>query len=182
MAKLDKLITFAYLKDEVDIPQNIPDAELDNKIYLAQETLRMLMGETFYQNFLTNYKASTLSDPYNVLLPYMKQYIAWQAYEYWTVTANFKPTRSGFRVHKEDNSDAASDTQMAILIKDAKQRAQYYKTLFVEFLYSNRANYALYNQNCGQNLTGNSFHVSAVKNKDRDSFHPRNCRCRSCRW
>ena len=182
MAKLDKLITFAYLKAEVDLPINIPDAEFDNKIYLAQETLRMLMGETFYQDFLTKYKSMPLVDSYLTLYPYIKQYIAWQAYEYWIVTANFKPTRSGFRVHSEDNSVAASDAQMAILIKDAKQRAQYYKTLFVEFLNTNRLNYDLYNVNCGRNLTGNSFHVSAVRNKNRESLHPHNCRCRSCRW
>lgn len=181
MAKLDKLITFAYLKEEVDVPQNIPDSEFDNKISLAQETLRMLMGETFYQDFISKFQSKTITDWYEKLFPYIKQYIAWQAYEYWVVTANFKPTRAGFRVHVEDNSQPASDVQMAILIKDAKQRAQYYKTLFVEYMNVNRANFPLYNINCGGNLTGNSFHVSVVRNKNKN-YHPHNCRCRSCRW
>lgn len=182
MAKQDKLIAFAYLKEEVDLPSNIPDQEFDNKIYMAQETLRMLMGDGFYKDFLENYKANTLSDQYKNLLPYMKQYIAWQSYEYWAVTANFKPTRSGFRVLSEDNSEPASDVQMSIIIKDIKQRAQYYKTLFVQYLNVNKSNYSKYDLDCGNNLTGNSFHVSAVISRNRDNFHPCNCRCRSCRW
>lgn len=166
MAKLDKIITYAYLKEEVDIPQNIEEAELEHKIYRAQEMLRMLMGDEFYQDFLTKYKNNTLSTAYNSLLnPYIKQFVAWQAHEFWVVTANFKPTRSGFRVHSEDNSTIASDTQMSVLIKDAKQQAQYYKKLMIDFLDNHASDYPLYDSKCNDNLTGNSFHISAVKNK-----------------
>lgn len=177
MAKLDKLITYAYLKEECDIPQNIPDEELEHKVYRAQEMLRMLMGDEFYQDFLTNYKASSLSIPYGLLYsPYVKQFVAWQAHEYWTVKANFKPTRSGFRVHTEENSVVATDIQMGTLIKDAKQQAQYYKKLLVDFLDGNSTSYSLYDANCHGNLTGNTFHISAVKNK-----HKEDCGCSRCR-
>jgi hypothetical protein len=181
MAKLEKLITYAYLKEEVDIPANIDDGELYHKIYEAQETLRMLMGDRFYQDYVTNFTAKTLSANYTALLNYVKQYIAWQAHEFWVIKANFKPTRSGFRVHTEDNSVVATDVQMSTLIKDAKQKAQYYKTLLVDFMNSNYQNYELYDRSCGRNLTGNTFHVSAVSN-NRGCSGLRNCRCRSCRW
>lgn len=176
MAKLDKLITFAYLKQEVDIPQNIEDEELDAKVYQAQETLRMLMGDEFYQDFLTNYKNNTFSAVYTSLYRYVKQYVAWQANEYWTIKANFKPTRSGFRVHTEESSVIATDSQMAAIIKDAKQKAQYYKTLFVDFMNGHSADYPLYSRSCNNNLSGNTFHISAVKNK-----HNHSCKCDRCR-
>lgn len=177
MAKQDKLITYAYLKEQVDIPQSIPDEELEHKVYRAQEMLRMLMGDSFYQDFLTNYNNNTLSSAYNSLYsPYIKQFIAWQANEYWTVKANFKSTRAGFRVHTEENSVVATDIQMATLIKDAKQQAQYYKTLMIDFLNDNYSNYPLYSTYCHSNLSGNSFHISAVKNKHKES-----CKCKSCR-
>lgn len=177
MAKQDKLITYAYLREEVDIPQSIEDAELEHKVYRAQEMLRMLMGDEFYRDFLTNYKANTLSSAYQALYsPYMKQFIAWQAHEYWAMKANFKPTRSGFRVHTEENSVATTDVQNSTILKDAKQQAQYYKTLFVEYLNGHSTDYSLYSQNCHGNLTGNSFHISAVKNK-----HDEHCGCRKCR-
>ena len=177
MAQLtDKLITFAYLKKEVDMPQNIEDIELDSKIYEAQETLRMVMGDEFYQDFLSKYKANTFSGAYAALYNYIKQYVAWQANEFWTIKANFKPTRSGFRVHTEDNSVVATDIQMATIIKDAKQKSQYYKTLLIDFLNGHSSNYPLYFRNCSTNLSGNTFRISAVKNR-----HHNNCKCHRCR-
>lgn len=176
MAKQDKLIDYAYLKEEVDIPQNIEDSVLEHKIYRAQEMLRMLIGDEFYQDYKTNYKANTLSAAYLLFQPYVKQFIAGQAYEYYTIKANFNPTRSGFRVHTEENSVVATDVQMATLIKDAKQQAQFYKTLLVDFLEGNKDNYPLYSNYCGNNLTGNSFHISAVSKK-----HHHKCKCNRCR-
>lgn len=177
MAKLDKLITYAYLREECDIPQNIDDQEFEHKIYRAQEMLRMLMGDEFYQDFLTHYRASTFSAVYTTLYGYIKQFVAWQTHEYWVVKANFKPTRAGFRVHTEENSVVATDTQMGAMIKDAKQQAQYYKKLMVDYLDGHSTDYPLYANYCNHNLTGNSFHISAVKNKHREDCNCRRCRC-----
>lgn len=179
MAQLaDKLITFAYLKQEIDVPQNVESQEFDHKIYRAQERLRFLMGDEFYQDFLTNYKNNTLSSAYNTLYnPYIKQFIAWQANVYWTMEANFKPTRSGFRVHSEENSVAVTDEQLSMILKDRKQQAEYYVKALVGFLENNSENYPLYDSNCGRKSIGNSFHISAVKNKS----HGHDCGCGRCR-
>lgn len=177
MAKLDKLINYAYLKEECDLPQNIDDADLEKKIYRAQEMLRMIMGDEFYRDFLSAYRAGSLSTVYNNLYdPYIKQFVAWQSYEFFVKQANFKPTRSGFRVHSEENSVAASDAQMGGLIKDANQTAQYYKQLMYDFLNGHSSDYPLYSLNCGTNLIGNAQHISAVRKK-----HHHNCKCRYCR-
>lgn len=178
MAQLvDKLITFAYLKQEVDIPQNIPDAELDHKVYRAQERLRMLMADEFYQDFLTKYKANTFSVAYTALYnPFVKQFVAWQACVYWTLEANFKPTRSGFRVHTEADSVITTDDQLSIILKDRKQQAEYYVKLLVDFLSNHSDDYPLYGNKCGNTLTGNSFHISAVKNIG----HDHGCTCGRC--
>jgi hypothetical protein len=179
MAKLktDKLITYAYLREECDIPDLIREDELEHPIYKAQETLRMLMGDEFYQDFLLNFKNATLSAVYLLIQTYINQYVAWQANEFWTVKANFKVHASGFRVHNEPNSTPATDVQMAAIIKDAKAQAQYYKKLFVDYLNGHYSDYPLYNYACGKNLTGNSFHISAVKNKYKDSYVTKGKRC-----
>jgi len=176
MAKLDKLITYAYLKEEVDIPQSIPDEELEHKIYRAQQMLRMVIGDAFYNDFLTNYKAGTLSTAYKALFPYIKQFVAWQANEYWTVKANYKPTRAGFRVPSEDNSVVATDTQMSTIIKDAKQEAHKYKKFMIDFLNAYYSNYPLYSRDCSSDTLGNSFHISVVSKK-----HKKDCGCPRCR-
>jgi hypothetical protein len=164
MAKPDKLITYAYL---CDLPTNIPNEEFDHKIHRAQEILRMLICDTFYQDFLTNYKANTLSAAYLALQPYINQFIAWQTNEFWFIKANFKPTRSGIRVHSEDNSQMASDLSMATLIRDAKQESQFYKNILVDFLGNHREDYPLYTACCHNSKTGNSFKISAVRNVQR---------------
>lgn len=166
MAKLDKLITYAYLREELDIPNGIEDHEFEHKIYRAQEMLRMLMGDEFFKSFLAEYKAGTFTGANGSLYdPYVKQFVAWQTGEYWTVRANFKPTNAGFRVHTEENSVVATDVQMGMLIKDAKQQAQYYKNLLVGYLDGNPSLFPLYKVNCKNNNVGNTFHVSAVRKK-----------------
>lgn len=167
MAKLDKLITYAYMKEECDIPDNIPDEELEHKIYRAQEMLRMLMTDAFYQDFLSAYKAGPFSVSYQALYdPYLKQFIAWQAHEFWSIKANFKTTRSGYRIHTEENSVVPTDTQMAPIYKDAGYQSQYYKNLFLGFLNEHATDYPLYASSCGcKTNSGNSFHISAIRNK-----------------
>jgi len=168
MAKLDKFIDYAYLREEVDLPQNIIDSELEHPIYRSQEMLRMLMGDEFYRDVMTNFYANTMSVAYSAVFPYIKQFVAWQAYQFYTVKANFKPTRAGFVVHTNPNSQPASDIQMSIIIKDAKLQAEYYKKLLTDFLNGHSSDYPLYNNNCNSNLSGNSFHISAVKNKNKN--------------
>ena len=95
MAKLDKLITYAYLKEECDLPQNIDDIDLEHKIYRAQEMLRMILGDAFYRAFLSEYN-STLSPAYQSLYsPYIKQFVAWQAHQFYVVKANLSPHGQG---------------------------------------------------------------------------------------
>lgn len=182
MAELiDKLITFAYLKKEVDVPPSINPDEFDHKIYRAQERLRMLMGDEFYQDFLTVYKSTRVAFSGNTIYaalydPYIKQFIAWQAFVYWTVEANLKPTNGGYRVVSEENSVAASDEQMTVLIKDRKQQAEYYTKLLVDYMKNHYTDLPLYDNSCRSDLTGNSFHISAVKKN-----HDHNCKCNRCR-
>jgi len=184
MVKYDKLITYAYMKDECDLPVHLPDIELETKIYRAQQTLRMLMCEAFYFDLIDKFIHSDtvpLTSEYAALMPYVKQYLAWQAHEYWIIRANFKYTLSGVRVHTEPNSTAATDVQMGILIKDAKYQAEYYKRLLVSYIRENSSIYPLY-CNCGAGSVGNTFHVSSVRNKYQEpqphgagSF--KNCNC-----
>lgn len=177
MAKLNKLITYAYMREETDISQAIPDVELEGKINLAQETLRMLMGDEFYQDYLSVYKGVGFSGAYLTLEPYVKRYVAWQAHEFWIIKANFKVTAMGMRVMSEENSTPPTDVQMSGLIKFAKQQAQMYKKFMIDFLNGNYSNYPLYDHSCNNDLAGNSFHISAVKNKR----HDHDCSCNRCR-
>lgn len=163
-----KLITYAFFRAECDVSNNIDDKALDNPIKQAQETLRMILSEDFYAQITSEFSSRSLS-PANLALhdPYLKQYIAWQAYEFWLVKANFNPTRSGIRVHTDESSQVASPEEMATLLRDAKQKSAFYKGLMMTFLSNNSSNYTLYTVSCKSNTFGTGMHITSISNKSK---------------
>ena len=171
-----KLINYQYLKNETDISQNVPEAELDIPIKRAQEMLEMIIGTDLYNELNTQHPGYTGSNV--TLIPYVQKFLAWQAYAFWLPKANFKTHNSGLRVHREDNSDPASDAQMATLIKDAKTWVQTMKERMVQYLEDNYTDFPLYDVTCNSNKrTGTGFHITAVGTK-----HGRGCGCDHCRY
>ena len=170
-----KLINYQYLRTEVDITQNVDDDELDNPIKRSEEMLEMVIGTALYNELVTqnpNFSATNAT-----LYPYVKKFLAWQAYQFWLPKANFKSHNSGIRVHREDNSDPASDAQMATLIRDAKMWCQTQKEKLVSYLETNHDSYPLYDFFCNsQKRTGTGFHITAV------GGHKHGCGCNSCRY
>lgn len=168
---MSKFINNAYFRKEVDVDNNIEDKVFDNPIKRAQETLRMILGETFYATIQTEFDAGTY-DPsatssHNKTLfdPYIKQYVAWQAYEFWLAKANFNYTRSGVRVHTDESSTVASEKSMGELLRDAKQSSQFYKGLLMSFLKNNEENYPDYDD-CNRKTFGTGFHITSISRKN----------------
>lgn len=170
-----KLINYQFLRNEADISQNVPDSELDNPIKRSHEMLEMLIGTALYNEVVSQYPSS-FTAANTALYVYMQKFLAWQAKQFWLPKANFKDTRSGYRVMQEDNSVAADSKDMAELIRDAKMWAQTQKEKLVQFLEDNAASYPLYPAGCGTNKrTGTGFHITSV------GKHSHNCGCDSCR-
>ena len=171
-----KLINYQYLRNEVDISQNVPDSELDTPIRRAQEMLEMIIGSDLYEELEgqhPNYTGSNVD-----LYVRVKKFLAWQAYQFWLPKANLKTHKSGVRVHREDNSDPASDEQMATLIRDAKMWCQTQKEKLIQYLEDNYTSFPLYDATCSNNKRGGTgFHITAVGTK-----HSRGCGCYSCRY
>ena len=133
-----KLITYAYLKGETDISDNIEVAELDNCIKWAQDRLKFLLGTLFYNELYTQGTTSptTYSTNNSALYdPYIKQFMAWQAYEFYvSMQAQSYSSRSGYRVHSEENSEPASDNMMNTRVKIAKEQVQFYKGVMINYI------------------------------------------------
>lgn len=176
MAKLTKLINYAYLKEEVDLPQDLPDSEFEHKILWAQDTLKMIIGSEFYADYLLKFESDSISF-YSALVPFVKQFLAWQTAEYWVPTANYKVTKSGFRIHTETNSAVVSDQQQATITKMYNQQAQKYKMFLVNYLNDNQDSYPLYEQDCNTSNTGGTFKITSVRGKHKEGCGCRRCRC-----
>lgn len=169
-----KLINYQYVKTETDISQNVPEVELDNPIKRAQEMLEMIIGNALYTELdgqHPNYTGANVA-----LMPLVKKFLAWQAYQFWLPKANIKTHTSGLRVHREDNSDPATDKQVAELVRDAKMWAQTQKEKIVQYLEDNYQDFPLYDRNCNTNKrTGTGFHITAIGTK-----HKKGCTCHDC--
>lgn len=168
---MNKLITYAFMKEETDIAQTVDNTKLDNPIKNACDRLKFIIGKAFYDQLVAQVITTpkTLSIDNDAFFdPYVKQFIAWQAYQFYISKANTYETRVGVRVFKEDNSDAASDKIMGEQISLAKQQLQVYKDAMINFLNTEQrlvsTKYPLYTNTCG-NVVGSSFGISAVSKK-----------------
>jgi len=169
-----KLINYQYVKLESDISQNVPESELDNPIKRSQEMLEMVIGQGLVDELISQ-NPNSLTPANTTLMTYVKPFLAWQAYQFWLPKANFKTHASGLRVHEEDNSRAATEGEMANLIRDAKMWAQTKKEKLVQFLNDNYGSYPLYAYYCNSNKrTGTGFHITAV------GKHKAGCSCDIC--
>lgn len=167
---MTKLISYAYFKQETDISQNIDESKLDNPIKNAHRQLKFLIGTDFYNQIVSQFPSSFTTDNMSFFDPYVKQFLAWQAYEYYIIKANFAETASGFRVYKEENSDVATDKQMGELIRIAKETSQLYKGEMITFLVTaqnaDSTKYPLYTDKCYKSF-GTGFHISKISKKDK---------------
>lgn len=173
---MSKLITYAYLRSETDISQNVDNSKLDNPIKWASDRLKVLITPAFYNELVTQYTSTPQTFSTDNLAfydPYVKQYLAWQAYVIYLAKANFYETRTGLRVFKEDNSDPVSDKTLGELIAMSKQNLQMYKDNMINFLRSaqkaDSSKYPLYTIT-DKYTTGNGFGISAITKKDNVSY------------
>lgn len=173
---MSKLITYAYLKKETDSSNNVDDEKLDNPIKRAEERLRALIGPAYYDQLIAQVSTTpkTLSTDNEAFFdPYVKQYIAWQAYEIYLSKANTFESRTGVRVFKEENSDAASDKIMGEQLALAREDVKLKKEAMINFLRTSQRNdstkYPLFTNDAP--LTNHSgFGITAVSKIDTVNF------------
>lgn len=168
------LISYSYLRTETDISQNVPNKDLDNPIKRAEDQLKFLIGKAFYAELVSQNDSESLSSDNNAFYdPYVKQFLAWQAYQYWIIKANVSATKTGIRTFSEENSEIASDKLMGELIRDAKESTNSYKGALLSFLRAQQTEdstkYPLYTYDGRASLSG-GFHVTAITKKNTTSF------------
>ena len=172
---MSKLITYAYLKKETDISSIVDDEKLDNPIKRAQERLRALIGPSFYDELIS--QAITTPQTFSAdnqafFDPYVKEFLAWQAYEIYLAKANTFEKRTGVRVFKEEDSEPASDKAMGEQLSLARQDVKLKKELMINFLRTaQRVTSTKYPLYTNTNYTvGHGFGITAVSKIDTVNF------------
>lgn len=170
------LITFAYVRQLTEISQNIDDKFLTPKLKTAHDQLKFILGRNFYNDIVNNYNPLLPNDGfsqsyYNLYNPYIKEFLAWQMYEYYLIKANVIETRTGLRTFKEDNSVAASDKAIAELLSLARQNVQFYKGQLLNFISETQqidsSQYTLFTNTNPANVMGAGFGITAINGRDK---------------
>ena len=169
------LITYAYFRDFSGIGQNVEDKDLKNAFFRSEEDLKFIIGKTFYDALVSQLDGS--DGEYGSLTteniafydPYVKQFLAAQAFSYYTVTSSYSFTRPGIRNFNEDQSTTGTDKLIGEIIKNAKQQAQSFRGRLINFLRGAQkvtsTAYASYVEDCSDKM-GSSFHITAISKED----------------
>lgn len=166
---MSKLITAAYLKSECDIDNTIPNVDFDNPIKWSQDRLRFLLGKRFYDEIYsqgTTTPTSFSADNTALFDPYIKQFLAWQANEFFVIKSTAARKRSGLRVHTDEVDEAAPPDVVNLHIKNAKEQTQFYKGEMINYILQEQeqdsTKYPLYDEDCDNNRFGTGFGITGV--------------------
>lgn len=166
---MSKIITAAYLKAECDIDTNIDNRELDNPIKWAQDRLRFILGKNFYDQIYTQGSTtptSFSSDNSALFDPYVKQFLAWQAHEFFVIKSTAIRKRTGLRTHVDEVDEAAPSDVVNLHIKTAKEQTQFYKGEMVNYILARQqadsTKFPLYERDCNNSKFGTGFGISGV--------------------
>lgn len=156
-----ELIPVAYLQEQCLISDNVDDKKIRVAIEMAQEDLEDTIGREFYDQIKTQYEASTLTSDNDAFYdPYVKKYLAWQAYFYFVGHAQEDSTATGFRNFTDENSTLISDVNLYAKEKKIRERADRHKSKMINFLNEAQANtstkYPLWEGGCKE-VTGVAF-------------------------
>lgn len=147
------LIPLSYLNEACFLSLNVDDKKYQMVLKVAQDTLKEIIGEEFYEQIESQYDSNTLSADNDALYEgHIKDYLAWQTYFYYLKFANVDSTPTGLREFNDDNSSIVSDVKMYSLEKNVMEFVNRYKGMMVTF-------------------------IKLEKEKDSDKYPLFNCKC-----
>lgn len=174
---MSKLVTAAFVKSETDLDDSVASRALDNPIKWAMDRLRFLLGRAFYDQIVTQGTSTPTSfSAANSSLfdPYVKQFLAWQAYEFYLVGITATIKRGGLRVVKDEVDDPAPDSTVNLLIKTAKEQTNFYKGELVNYLIKEQENdstaFPLYEQDCDNVQFKGSSGLTGISKLNRSQY------------
>ena len=157
MAITTYILDISDFTNRADITVNIQTAKLKGYIGVIQEQFAVkIQCQALYDQILTEIAASTLTTANTALLPYLKDYLIYKTYSRYLLNANVMSTPGGLRVQTDATSDPASDKQVAEIMRQSDNDANFYQDKLVNFLDCNSSDYPLWEDticDCSQSRT-----------------------------
>lgn len=161
------LIPLSYLNEACFLSLNVDDKKYQMVLKIAQDTLKSVLGEEFYEQIESQYEANTLTAPNETLYEnHIKDYLAWQTYFYYLKFANLDSTPTGLREFSDENSSILSDVKMYGVEKNVMEFVNRYKYSIINFLKLEQERdstaYPLFDSKCDY---GFNFGITSVDKK-----------------
>lgn len=158
------LIDQAYFRDECEISQAVDDDTLRPKLVKAHDQLSFQIGRPFFEELVSQFEGNSMTAANTAFYnPYVKQFLAYQAYEYYVIRANVNETRTGFRTQRSETSDSAPEKVLAEIIRGAKEQAIFYKGVMLNYLKEQQkissAAFPLYSASCSTETFGSATQI-----------------------
>lgn len=164
------LIDAAFFREFNSVDDNIESRDIDKKIFRAERKLKFLLGSAFYAEIIAQFEAQTdmsgfSADNLSLYDPYIKEFLAAEAFVLLLSKSTYAITRSGLRTFVADTDEKVDATYIADLVADAKREADQFKNALISFIISEKrrtsTKYSLYTE-CASKL-GTGFSITAVK-------------------
>lgn len=164
---MKQLIPLAYLNEACSVSLNVLDTKLKADLDEAQSDLRDVLGAEFYAEIESQYDIgnNTLSAANAALYdPYIKQFLAWQAYFYSLGFSQSASTPTGEREFSDANSTILADVKLYSKEKNVRRRASRYKYDLINYLRIERSKdstaFPLWSDSCRDEI---SFAISSIE-------------------
>lgn len=170
------MIAVAYIQQTCFLSQNIPLEKLNIALEMAKDDLKEILGSSFYNELVSQYDSPPVPNGFStpnlaVYDPYIKRFLAWQAYFYFLIFGNQDSTPTGFRSFTDENSSILDDVSMYSLEKNVRGQAMKYRYKMIDFLNqakkTDHTSYPYYHETC---KTEFSFAITSVHGKDDTQF------------
>lgn len=142
---MTKILTKTQVRTIVTNNINFDESNYDLNIIYAQEIdLMPVMGEAFYNDFLT--EVGGFSAPYQTLNDDYIQYIVAFSTAYFSIKKDLysKMDNQGVMTNRTAHSDSAVERKMKAHLLELRERIFHYQVKLVKYLLNNAATYPLF--------------------------------------
>lgn len=165
------LITAQDIQNSTNLSDFVDISKIEKSIKFIQDSkIKVAIGEDLLNALILAVKelrdlGTPLTPEFDLLLNGDDTFnglifaISWFAYSEYINWANFNDTQTGIRKYKDENSENASNEEMASLRKDIITKAEFYTREVVGFLNKNNIDYPLFEVKCTQKP---SFFIGSI--------------------
>lgn len=164
------LISTNSFSERVDVSSHIADKYLDRHILTAQDRyLRPILGDAFFNQLIDEKETGYWTGSNEAFVTdRVTPFLVWRSYQVYLPHSQIFMTGMGPRVMQEDNSRPLSDAQIQVLTDQARDQAQFFERILIEYLDDNKADFELWAESCDKHRNNHLPRLTSAGKRSRE--------------